>query len=282
MKVETICRHLSPDLSDAVRFHVLPGMAEPLRGAPAEVGPGRLRRRLRSPGARHHQEQRGTRFRSFPKCARSSSAGRPSRAGASEPRCGSSLTSSSVRQTDEVSARAWMTACKKAASRAPSPRRCSASGQDEEHDGRRRPPGGSPPARPDSLPTSARRAPVSRADLSSSGEAARRGDSGEVALASAMNTGTPMREHLSASTCSVTVLPVPVAPATRPWRFASPGSRHSTSDPVLASASGSLIAGPSCGVTICRRRAAAPMVPDCRNQQSVDWLGRRAKIARMV
>ena len=29
---------------------------------------------------------------------------------------------------------------------------------------------------------------------------------------SAMNTGTPMREKPSASTCSVTVLPVPVAP----------------------------------------------------------------------
>ena len=34
-----------------------------------------------------------------------------------------------------------------------------------------------------------------------------------------MNTGTPMREKPSASTISVTVLPVPVAPATRPWRL---------------------------------------------------------------
>ena len=42
---------------------------------------------------------------------------------------------------------------------------------------------------------------------------------------SAMNTGTPMREKLSASFCSVIVLPVPVAPVMRPWRFASAGSR---------------------------------------------------------
>lgn len=36
---------------------------------------------------------------------------------------------------------------------------------------------------------------------------------------SAMNTGTPMREKPSARVISVTVLPVPVAPATRPWRL---------------------------------------------------------------
>ena len=40
-------------------------------------------------------------------------------------------------------------------------------------------------------------------------------------LMSAANTGTPAREKPSASTCSVTVLPVPVAPVTRPWRLAS-------------------------------------------------------------
>ena len=36
---------------------------------------------------------------------------------------------------------------------------------------------------------------------------------------SAANTGTPAREKPSASTCSVTVLPVPVAPVIRPWRL---------------------------------------------------------------
>ena len=44
-------------------------------------------------------------------------------------------------------------------------------------------------------------------------------------LMSAMNTGTPICEKDSASFCSVTVLPVPVAPVIRPWRLASPGSR---------------------------------------------------------
>ncbi len=40
-------------------------------------------------------------------------------------------------------------------------------------------------------------------------------------LASAKNTGTPRREKLSARTLSVTVLPVPVAPAIKPCRFAN-------------------------------------------------------------
>ena len=39
-----------------------------------------------------------------------------------------------------------------------------------------------------------------------------------------MKTGTPIRENCSASVCSETVLPVPVAPVIRPWRFASAGS----------------------------------------------------------
>src|SRR5574343_1918964 len=43
-------------------------------------------------------------------------------------------------------------------------------------------------------------------------------------LTSAMKTGTPMREKFSARVCSVTVLPVPVAPVIRPWRLARPGS----------------------------------------------------------
>ena len=41
-------------------------------------------------------------------------------------------------------------------------------------------------------------------------------------LISAANTGTPARANPSAITCNETVLPVPVAPVTRPWRFASP------------------------------------------------------------
>ena len=40
-------------------------------------------------------------------------------------------------------------------------------------------------------------------------------------FASAKNTGTPIREKLSASTFRVTVFPVPVAPAIRPWRLAN-------------------------------------------------------------
>ena len=38
-------------------------------------------------------------------------------------------------------------------------------------------------------------------------------------LTSAMNTGTPCADSCSAMSCSVLVLPVPVAPATSPWRF---------------------------------------------------------------
>ena len=41
-------------------------------------------------------------------------------------------------------------------------------------------------------------------------------------LISAANTGTPARANPSAITCNETVFPVPVAPVTRPWRFASP------------------------------------------------------------
>ena len=36
---------------------------------------------------------------------------------------------------------------------------------------------------------------------------------------SATNTGTPRAESCSARSWSVRVLPVPVAPATSPWRF---------------------------------------------------------------
>src|SRR5215203_3775965 len=42
---------------------------------------------------------------------------------------------------------------------------------------------------------------------------------------SAKNVGTPIALKLSASTCNVTVLPVPVAPAINPWRLAICGSR---------------------------------------------------------
>src|SRR6185437_13331423 len=49
---------------------------------------------------------------------------------------------------------------------------------------------------------------------------------------SAAKTGTPAFDRPSASTCSVTVLPVPVAPATRPWRLARRSSRYSFSLPL--------------------------------------------------
>src|SRR3954469_16573462 len=42
-------------------------------------------------------------------------------------------------------------------------------------------------------------------------------------LTSAMNTGTPIDEKRWASVCSVTLLPVPVAPVIKPWRLASAG-----------------------------------------------------------
>ena len=58
---------------------------------------------------------------------------------------------------------------------------------------------------------------------------------------SAMNTGTPMREKLSASFCSVTVLPVPVAPVMQPCRFASAGSSPISVVPVIAMINGSLM-----------------------------------------
>ncbi len=51
-------------------------------------------------------------------------------------------------------------------------------------------------------------------------------------LTSAMNTGTPIREKCSASTCSVIVLPVPVAPVMQPWRLASAGSSARSSSPL--------------------------------------------------
>ena len=44
-------------------------------------------------------------------------------------------------------------------------------------------------------------------------------------LTSAMNTATPRALKFSASVCSVTVFPVPVAPAIKPWRFAILGSK---------------------------------------------------------
>src|SRR5262245_4943029 len=46
-------------------------------------------------------------------------------------------------------------------------------------------------------------------------------------LISEANTETPAREKPSARTCSVTVLPVPVAPVTRPCRLASARVRYS-------------------------------------------------------
>ena len=60
---------------------------------------------------------------------------------------------------------------------------------------------------------------------------------------SARKTGTPMRESLSASTRSVTVFPVPVAPATRPWRFAIPGRSDRISSPLATGSGGAGMLG---------------------------------------
>ena len=51
-------------------------------------------------------------------------------------------------------------------------------------------------------------------------------------LISAANTGTPVRAKPSAITCSDTVLPVPVAPVTRPWRLASPSVNQAGCSPL--------------------------------------------------
>jgi len=64
---------------------------------------------------------------------------------------------------------------------------------------------------------------------------------------SARNTGTPMREKLSAITCSVTVLPVPVAPVMQPCRFASAGSKARSTAPARPMISGSAISLTSVG-----------------------------------
>lgn len=53
---------------------------------------------------------------------------------------------------------------------------------------------------------------------------------------SAMTTGTPAADSCSAIPCNVLVLPVPVAPATRPWRFnVANGIRMRASESVLPS-----------------------------------------------
>ena len=72
---------------------------------------------------------------------------------------------------------------------------------------------------------------------------------------SAMNTGTPMRLKLSASVCSVIVLPVPVAPVMRPWRLARAGSRWHSTSPWRASRMGSGISRLQRGGDAARRRA---------------------------
>ena len=63
-------------------------------------------------------------------------------------------------------------------------------------------------------------------------------------LTSAMKTGTPSADSRSAMTCSVTVLPVPVAPVMRPWRLASAGSRKHSMSPWSAISIGSGMAIP--------------------------------------
>ena len=46
-----------------------------------------------------------------------------------------------------------------------------------------------------------------------------------IPLLVSMNTATPRALKFSASVCRVTVFPVPVAPAIKPWRFAILGSK---------------------------------------------------------
>jgi hypothetical protein len=70
---------------------------------------------------------------------------------------------------------------------------------------------------------------------------------------SARKTGTPVRDRPSARTCSDTVLPVPVAPAIKPWRLAICGSRKTSCSP-LATGIGSVMNG----VLSMRRAARIP------------------------
>ena len=60
---------------------------------------------------------------------------------------------------------------------------------------------------------------------------------------SAMNTGIPMRLKPSAMVCSVTVLPVPVAPVIKPWRLALSGRRKVSTDLFFAIKRGSAMMG---------------------------------------
>src|SRR5205823_14463065 len=55
---------------------------------------------------------------------------------------------------------------------------------------------------------------------------------------SAMNTGTPIEEKRCARVCSVTLLPVPVAPVMSPWRLASAGRSASSVLSFFATRSG--------------------------------------------
>jgi hypothetical protein len=56
-----------------------------------------------------------------------------------------------------------------------------------------------------------------------------------------MKTGTPRALKFSAIICNVTVLPVPVAPAINPCRFAIFGSNSIAFAPDLATTIGSII-----------------------------------------
>ena len=60
-------------------------------------------------------------------------------------------------------------------------------------------------------------------------------------LMSARKTGTPMRLKASASRWSVTVLPVPVAPATSPCRFAIAGRSRRSQSPLPARSGSTMI-----------------------------------------
>ncbi len=68
-------------------------------------------------------------------------------------------------------------------------------------------------------------------------------------LMSAAKTGTPARAKPSAITCSVTVLPVPVAPVTRPCRLASASVSHASCSPlpmkIFSAVSASLLVDPA-------------------------------------
>ena len=94
-------------------------------------------------------------------------------------------------------------------------------------------------------------------------------------LTSARNTGTPVAEKPSARICSDTVLPVPVAPAIRPWRLASRRCSSWVVSPLPTRMACSWLSARSCSALILRcTPVIAARAPDLRCRGSSSIAGR--------